>query len=161
MAINFRDQIGDRPMFRLPGVDPRNPITERGTVPAAQPLVPPGSIVLPKRMEASRPVQIAALPEPTVSQLSSESTVAQPLKVNTRDFAVGLSRPDAGEVEGEEKEVTDSQREDVTNAIITASNKAAGATVTTSPGFTPSIHNIVYGSCPKCKDKKSPCGCDK
>ena len=40
-------------------------------------------------------------------------------------------------------------------------NKAAGATVTTSPGFTPSIHNIVYGSCPKCKDKKSPCGCDK
>ena len=127
MAINFRDQIGDRPMFRLPGVDPRNPITERGTVPAAQPLVPPGSIVLPKRMEASRPVQIAALPEPTVSQLSSESTVAQPLKVNTRDFAVGLSRPDAGEVEGEEKEVTDSQREDVTNAIITASNKAAGA----------------------------------
>jgi len=40
-------------------------------------------------------------------------------------------------------------------------NKAVGATVTTSPGFTPSIHNIVYGSCPKCKDKKSPCGCDK
>ena len=40
-------------------------------------------------------------------------------------------------------------------------NKAAVATVTTSPGFTPSINNIVYGSCPKCKDKKSPCGCDE
>ena len=38
--------------------------------------------------------------------------------------------------------------------------KAVGSTGTNSSGFSPSIHNIIYGSCPKCKDKKSSCGCD-
>tara|TARA_Y100000004_G_C8691095_1_gene317493 strand:- start:55 stop:306 length:252 start_codon:yes stop_codon:yes gene_type:complete len=39
-------------------------------------------------------------------------------------------------------------------------NKAAGVTTTNTGGFTPSIHNILYGSCPKCKDQKSKCGCE-
>ena len=38
-------------------------------------------------------------------------------------------------------------------------NAAAGATTTNVGGFTPSIHNILYGSCSKCKDQKSKCGC--
>jgi len=38
--------------------------------------------------------------------------------------------------------------------------KAAGATTTNVGGFTPSVHNILYGSCPKCKDNKTKCGCE-
>ena len=37
-------------------------------------------------------------------------------------------------------------------------SKETGIGLTTNAGFQPNIHNVTYGGCPKCKDKK--CGCE-
>lgn len=39
--------------------------------------------------------------------------------------------------------------------------KEAGIGLTTNTGFQPNIHNITYGSCPKCDDEKTKCRCNE